>query len=82
MENTLSYSDVIQRTGYTTIDGIRVVQYTCLISAEKPQDMRIGITKLNPEMYKEHRDICRADYAAFEDAAYKLQEEYIAKLGD
>jgi hypothetical protein len=82
MENTLSYSDVIQRTGYTTIDGVRVVQYTCLIPADRPLDMRIGITKLNPDLYKANRDICRADYAAFEDAAYKLQEEYVAKLGD
>ena len=78
--NTLSYKDTIQRTGYTVIDGIKVVQYTCVIPSDKPQDMRIGIVKLDNEMYKANRDICRADYAEFEDAAYKLQEEYIAKL--
>lgn len=77
---TLSYKDTIQRTGYTVIDGIKVVQYTCVIPSDKPQDMRIGIVKLDNEMYKNNRDICRADYAAFEDAAYQLQEEYIAKL--
>lgn len=78
--STLSYKDTIQRVGYTTIDDIRVVQYTCIIPADKPQEMRLGITKLDAKMYKDHRDICRADYAAFEDAAYQLQEEYMAKL--
>lgn len=80
MEKTLSFKDTVQRTGYTIIDGVKIVQYTCIIPSDKPQDMRLGITKLDPEMYKAHRDICRADYAEFEDAAYQLQEEYIAKL--
>lgn len=28
-------------------------------------------------MYKAHRDTCRADFAEFEDTAYRLQEEYL-----
>jgi hypothetical protein len=80
MTETLSYKDTIQRVGHTTIEGEKVVQYTCIISTDEPQNMRLGITKLNPSMYKEHRDVCRADYAAFEDAAYMLQDEYLAKL--
>lgn len=80
MDNTLSYKDTVQRTGFTIIDGIKVVQYTCVIPSDKPQEMRIGITKLDVDMYKTHRNICRADYAKFEDAAYQLQEEYLAKL--
>jgi hypothetical protein len=43
--------------------------------------MRIGISKLNPDMYKANRDVCRNDYAAFEDSAYQLQEELLAKIG-
>lgn len=82
MENTLIFKDTIQRVGYTIIDGVKVVQYTCVIPCDKPKDMRIGITKMNVDMYKEHRDICRSDYAAFEDAAYQLQDEYIAKIGE
>lgn len=82
MSKTLTYKDTIQRTGYTVIDDVRVVQYTCVIPADKPQEMRLGITKLNPELYKANREICRADYAAFEDAAYQLQEECIARLGN
>ena len=79
---TLSYKDTIQRTGYTIIDDVKVVQYTCIVSSDNPKDMRIGITKLDTEMYKAHRDICRADYAAFEDAAYLLQEECLSKIGE
>ena len=82
MENTLSYKDTIQRVGYTTIGGVKVVQYTCIIPSDQPQNMRIGITKLDSDMYKANRDICREDYAAFEDAAYRLQEEFLAKMGD
>ena len=79
---TLSYKDTIQRVGYTTVNDTRIVQYTCIIPLDKPQDMRLSITKLNSDLYKLHRDICRADYAEFEDAAYALQEECLAKLGD
>ena len=76
---TLIYKDTIQRIGYTVIDGVKVVQYTCIIPGDKPEDMRIGITKLDVELYKANREICRADYAEFEDAAYKLQEEIMSK---
>lgn len=82
MNNTLFYKDVIQRTGYTIIENVRVVQYTCVIPLDNPKDMRIGITKLNSDMYKANRDICRADYAAFEDAAYALQEQYLPDTGE
>lgn len=77
---SLTYKDTIQRVGYTTIGDKKITQYTCVISADEPQNMRLGITKLDAEMYKEHREECRADYATFEDAAYCLQEECIAKL--
>lgn len=82
MSNTLSHKDTIQRVGYTIIDGVKVVQYTCIIPADKPQEMRLGISKLDVEMYKANREICRADYAEFEDTAYQLQEEYLAKIGE
>lgn len=82
MSETLIYSDVIQRIGYTIIDGVKVVQYTCIIPIDKPQDMRITSTRLSAEMYKEHRDLCRLDFAIFEDAAYQLQDEYSKKLSN
>lgn len=79
--STLSYTETFQRIGHTIVDGKKIVQYTCIIPANNPADMRIGITKLDPEAYKAHRDICRADFAEFEDAAYALQEELLAKIG-
>ena len=82
MANTLTCKDIFQRTGYSVINGVRVVQYSCIIPMDNPNEMRIGITKLNTELYKKNRDICRADYAAFEDSAYELQAKIIAGIGD
>lgn len=79
--STLSYTETVQRTGYTIVNGLRIVQYTCVIQINDPTNMRIGIVKLDPVAYKAHRDVCRADFAEFEDAAYKLQEELLAKIG-
>lgn len=80
MPETLTYTDTIQRVGHTTINGTKVARHTCTLPLAAPQAMSISMTKLDSAMYKEHRDICRRDFAAFEDAAYQLQEEYIAKL--
>lgn len=80
MTETLTYKDMIQRVGYTTIDGVKVVQHTCVIDSANPQDMRVSMVKMDAEMYKTNREACRDDFAVFEDAAYQLQEELIAKL--
>ena len=80
MSNTLTYTDTIQRVGHTIIDGVKVVQHICVLPLNEPQNMRISMTKMNAELYKLNRNICRADFAEFEDAAYQLQEEYIAKM--
>lgn len=82
MTDTLSYVDSIQRIGYTTIDGVKVVQHTCTIDSENPQKMRVSMVKIDADMYKANRETCREDFAVFEDAAYALQEELIAKSTD
>ena len=82
MPGTLVYTDTIYRIGYTVIDGVKVVQHTCTLPLNNPQEMRISMTKLDAALYKEHRDICRTDFAMFEDAAYQLQEEYTNNLND
>lgn len=82
MTDTLFYTDSIQRVGHTIIDGVKIVQHTCTINSGNPQEMRVTMTKLNAELYKEHRDICRNDFAVFEDAAYELQAELIAKMSE
>ncbi len=80
MTETLIYKDTIQRVGYTVIDGTKVVQHTCVIESDNPQNMRVSMVKMDAEMYKKNRSICRDDFAAFEDAAYELQAELIAKI--
>lgn len=82
MTDTLIITETIQRTGYTVINGEKIVQHSCIIPADRPQDMRISMVKLNADLYRANRDICRADFAAFEDAAYQLQEEMLAKLAE
>lgn len=79
MTETLTYKDTIQRVGYTVIDGVKVVQHVCTIDSENPQDMAVRTIKLDSNLYKNNREICRNDIAVFEDAAYTLQEEHIAK---
>lgn len=80
MSETLIWKDTIQRVGYTIVDGVRIAQHTCTIMSDNPNDMRVVMTKLDANLYREHRDVCRADFAIFEDAAYQLQEELIAKM--
>lgn len=80
MTETMSYKDTIQRVGYTIIDGVKIAQHTCILPTDAPESMRISMTKLDAGLYKQHRDICRADFAAFEDACYQLQDEWISKL--
>lgn len=77
MSETLTYKDSITRVGYTTIDGERVMSHTCTIDSEDPSEMSVSSSKIKPELYKANREICRADIAEFEDAAYLLQEQYI-----
>lgn len=79
MSATLTFKDSITRTGYTTIDGKKVMQHSCVIDTTNPQNMTLSSTKMDKEAYKENRDICRADIAEFEDAAYALQEQYISQ---
>ena len=76
---TLSFADTIQRIGYTVIDETRVCQYTCNIPSDHPENMRIVRTKMNEDLYRDNLDVCLADYAAFEKAAYEIQAKYLVK---
>ena len=79
MSETLSWKDSITRTGYTEIDGKKVMQHVCSISMDAPYNMTVNSVKINEELYKSNRDVCRADAAEFEDACYELQKTYLAK---
>lgn len=80
MTETLQIKETIQRIGFTVIDGVKVVQHTCTIASDNPMDMRVGMVKLDAELYRKNRSTCRDDYAVFEDASYALQEELLAKI--
>lgn len=79
MSETLTWKDSITRTGYTEIDGKKVMQHVCSISADAPENMTVNSVKMDKELYKANREICRADAAEFEDAAYALQEQYMSQ---
>ena len=79
MSATLTYNDSITRIGYTTIDGVMVMQHTCTIQADNPEEMSVSSIKVDQKLYKENREICRADIAEFEDLAYQVQDKYIAE---
>ena len=80
MTDTLQVMETIQRTGYTVIDGVKIVQHTCTISSDEPTKMRVGMIKLDADLYGANRSICRDDFAVFEDAAYELQAKLIAEV--
>lgn len=78
---TLTAESVITVTEGDTTKQVSVEGYRCTISSENPEDIRISRYPQGTDgkkLYKEHREQCRADYAAFEDAAYVLQDEMIA----
>ena len=78
----LQATDILTRVGFSVIDGANAVRYTCQIPLDKPEGMTIGRTVLKPDLYKEHRDECRADYATFEDESYEQQQRLIDKLSE
>lgn len=79
MSETLFVQDTVQRVGHTIIDGVKVIQHSCILPIDNPKEMRIVMTKLNADLYKEYRDVCRRDFAEFEDACFKLQESYLGE---
>lgn len=81
---TLTAESVITVTEGDTTRQVSVEGYSCTISSENPEDIRISRYQMGTEgkkLYKEHREQCHADYAAFEDAAYKIQDSMLASAG-
>lgn len=66
-------------TGQSIIDGTAAEGYQAVIDSENPEDMRLTSWQTNKNLYKANRAACRADSAAFEDAAYAMQDGLIAQ---
>ena len=67
-------------TAKTIIDGVEICGYQAQIDSENPENLVISEYKINKDAYKENRETCRKDKAAFEDHAYKIQDEMLAKM--
>lgn len=75
----LTMKKSITLTGNSTIDGVIAEGYQAVIDSNNPEDMNISSWQADKAVYKANRTQCRADAAAFEDAAYELQDELIAE---
>lgn len=65
--------------GECRIGGVIAEIYKAEMSSVDPEDMTITSYQVDKAAYKENRETCRADRAAFEDAAYDLQEQAAAE---
>lgn len=65
--------------GESRIDGLIAEGYRAEISSVNPEDMTITSWQVDRAVYKAVREICRADRAAFEEAAYEMQEQMLAE---
>lgn len=78
---TITGESVIDVTEGNAVKHVTTETYTCRISSDNPEDIRISRSTLGAEskrVYKEHREECREDYAAFEDMVYSIQDEMLA----
>lgn len=75
----ITIKEKITLTGKTVIDGVDVCGYQAQIDSEDPANISFTNWKTNHEMYKEHREECRADLAAFEDRAFAVQDKILNK---
>ena len=69
-------------TGESVIEGVSVEGYQAQISSSNPKDITLSSWQNNKELYKANRTICRADEAEFEDYAYRIQDELLAKSSE
>lgn len=81
---TLTAESVVTVTEGDTTKQVSVEGYSCTINSGNPEDMNISRYPMGAEgkkLYKEHREECRADYAAFEETAYQIQDSMLASAG-
>lgn len=66
-------------TGSSVIDGVVAEGFSAVIDSDNPEDISITSWQNEKKVYKANRTICRADEAAFEEAAYEIQDQMIAE---
>lgn len=76
----LEKKEKITITGKSIIEGVEVCGYQAQIDSADPSNIVLTDWQVDKEMYKANRTACRADQAEFEDYAYAVQDEMIAKV--
>lgn len=56
------------------VDGKEIMGFRAMFNMNAPEEMSLLPYQIDKTACKEHRDIVRADQAAFEDYAYSIQE--------
>lgn len=79
---TLTSNSIITLVEGDSTREVSVEGYTCSIDSDNPEKMSVSkyfVNKEAEELYVSNRATCRADYAAFTESAYALQDELIAE---
>lgn len=78
----LTVEKKITLTGGSHIGGAIAENYKAEIDSGAPENMTLTSYQVDKATYKANRETCRADRAAFEDAAYTLQEEMMTEKNE
>ena len=77
----LKIRKTINISGNSSVNGVDVMLFTASIEEDAPENMTINYFQASCELYKENREICRADQKEFEEYVYALQDELLAEIG-
>lgn len=72
-------TQTINCTDCSIVDNIRVCQFNYDINSDEPENMNMTRSILDMNKYKACRVQVAKDQAAFEEAAFKFQDELIAQ---
>lgn len=78
----LKKSEKITIEGKSILDGVELAGFVASIDSNDPTQMNISSWQINKAAYKANRSVARADEAEFEDYAYDIQDEMIAKAAE
>jgi hypothetical protein len=76
----LKKREKINITGESVIDENVVCTFSAVIDPEAPENMVVNQFTRDKDAYKAHREVCREDFAEFEDFAYARQAEILKAM--
>lgn len=60
-----------------TVEGKEIAGFRAMFNTDAPEEMSLLPYQIDKVACKDHRDIVRADQAAFEDYAYSIQDNFM-----